>query len=135
MLKTKKCSKCKRKKPLAQFYKYDGKYTSECKDCRKKSSREYYAKHRYEIKNRISHRYHTDESYREKTKRNARIRYNGFDPKELIEDINDGLSNTKIANKYKILKSGIGPDINQVKDIRSKYNELKKLMKKAKRRK
>ena len=55
---------------------------------------------------------------------------------DIIEDIHIGeISNTKIANKYKIFKSGKGPDPNHVKDIKSKYDELKKSMKKAKRRK
>lgn len=55
-METKQCSKCKKTKPLDEFYEdasIDGRYSS-CKQCKRESKRQYYAKHREEMNKRTA---------------------------------------------------------------------------------
>jgi len=115
----KRCIKCGKDKNISEFYKKskarDG-HTEQCKNCGKKYSRDYYAKNREKIRNKVKIK------YRENPENKAKKRAREGRKTEILKDIVKSRRNPYYTHAYIGKKHGISREY-----VRQLYNQVFKI--------
>ncbi len=99
---TKICKKCGTEKPIEQFIKVKGKYTSPCKRCKAKMDKAYREKNKYKLANYFKEK-DKEPNRKKKNKLYKELNRFGFDATAYVQDkkcSHCGLSNDEHIAKY-----------------------------------